>query len=111
MSDWLPIVAGYGIILGAIAVARLAPHSGVARELQAWYGLAPSGGRGERTRRDHLRTAGIAAAIGGGLLITAFGAVAVADRWPNGSRANPAGMAYMFASVLGAGMALLVAIG
>lgn len=109
MNNWVPIVAGYTIIAIAILIARFAPQSGAAHELRTWYGVAPSGKRGERTRRDQFLSSGIAAAIGIGLLLAALGISFVGDRYSNGSRANLAAATYAFGSLILGVMALVVA--
>lgn len=63
MIDWLPIAVGISIIVLALGVARFAPDSAAGQELNRSYGIRATGPRGNRTRRDHLRSAGVAALL------------------------------------------------
>src|SRR6476659_7684623 len=70
MGDiWLPILVGVAIIIFAVAIVRLAPNSVWGQELRRSYGIRPSGMRGNRTRRDHLKSA----AVSGGVAIVLEG--------------------------------------
>jgi hypothetical protein len=100
MSDWIVIAAGFAIIVTAVAIMRLAPQSTWAQELRRPYGIRPTGQRGHRTRRDHLRSAGLAAittvVLAAGLAV----ATSFADRAPDDTRANTIAETYMFVGFL-----------
>ena len=100
MSDWVAIVAGLAIIVIAVAIMRLAPQSTWAQELRRSYGIRPTGQRGHRTRRDHLRSAGLAAittvVLAAGLAV----ATAFANRAPDDTKANAIAETYMFVGFL-----------
>jgi hypothetical protein len=108
MGDWVPITAGCGLTAVAILVARLAPQSPVGAELRRSYGIAPSGARGYRTRRDHVKSAGLALLAASGLALTAIGAGTLVERFPNGSRGNLIAATYSFSAFLLGGVAVLV---
>jgi len=64
MGDiWLPILVGVAIIIFAVAIVRLAPNSVWGQELRRSYGIRPSGLRGNRTRRDHFKSAALSAVV------------------------------------------------
>ena len=64
MGDiWLPILVGVAIIISAVAIVRLAPNSVWGQELRRSYGIRPSGLRGNRTRRDHYKSAAVSAVL------------------------------------------------
>ncbi len=110
MNDWIPVVAGFLIIVGALALARFAPNSVWGQELRRSFGARPTGPRGVRTRRDHLRSAalgGIAAVL---LLGTMFAAAAIGQGRPDDDRIATIAMVYLFASFLLGAMALLSAV-
>src|SRR6185503_7797514 len=105
MQDWLPIIVGALIIVVAIAVMRLAPSSAWGSELRRSYGVQPTGTRGIRTRRDHLRSAGFAALLAVLLEMTSMGVGELAFRYPEESRASIIAQTYTFAAFLLAAMA------
>lgn len=101
MTNWAPILAGFAIIVAAIAIVRLAPNSAWGQELRRSYGIRPTGERGQRTRRDHVRSAGLAAITGVGLLITSIVADSFIDRAPENPSAGAIALSYSFvASIL-----------
>jgi hypothetical protein len=100
MVDWVPIVAGFAIIALAIAVVRLAPNSVWAQELRRSYGIRPTGERGNRTRRDHLLSAGLAGLMAVLLLATSIVASIVAERLPDDTRGKSIALTYTFAAFL-----------
>jgi hypothetical protein len=110
MTDWVPIIVGFVIIAAAIIAVRRMPHSALAKELRRSYGVAPTGDRGFRTRRDHAKSAGVAALVTLGLGATFLFAGLMMQRYPNGSRANLIASTYMFMAFLLTGVAALVAL-
>jgi hypothetical protein len=102
MSDWIPVIAGFVIIALAVSVLRFAPHSVWAQELRRSYGIRPTGDRGNRTRRDHLKSAGLAAVVAVALLATAAAAASVADLAPDAEDSSHRAIAltYMFVGFL-----------
>jgi hypothetical protein len=99
-------VVGVVIIAVAVMIMRFAPNSTWAQELGRSYGARPTGERGHRTRRDHLRSAALAGAAAVALLVTAFAAGTIAIRAPEETRANVIGLTYMFAGFLLGAMAV-----
>ncbi len=106
MTDWAPVVAGLLIIAIAVGILRFAPHSAWAHELRKSYGIRPSGERGNRTRRDHLRSAGLAAMAAFILGATSSAAEVVLQRAPSNERVAAIALSYMFVGFLLALMAL-----
>jgi hypothetical protein len=106
MSDWAPVIAGILIIAFAVGVLRFAPHSGWAQELRKSYGVRPTGERGNRTRADHFRSAGLAAMAAFVLGATSSAAEAVLQRAPDDTRLAAIALAYMFVGFLLALMAV-----
>src|SRR5438874_1824859 len=100
MGDWLPLVVGFAIIVTALAIARFAPHSAWGHELRRAYGVKPTGERGIRTRRDHLRSAGLAGAAAAVLFATALGVSTIAVQLPDDTQGNWIASTYMFVAVL-----------
>jgi hypothetical protein len=100
MRESLPLIVGLGIIVLALGVIWLAPESAAAIELRRSYGIEPSGERGVRTRRDHLKSAGLAALMAIALTVTSVVAATLMDRLPNGSRGNLIASTYMFGGFL-----------
>src|SRR5215472_13697702 len=88
------------IIAAALAVVRLAPNSVWSQELLRQYGVRPSGERGNRTRRDHLRSAGLAGVASAALLVTAVVADVIAERAPADTRSETIALTYAFVSLL-----------
>jgi hypothetical protein len=110
MNDWLPVVAGCCIIALALAVVRFAPHSTWAHELRRSYGVRPSGPRGVRTRRDHLRSAGLAATTAIVLMATSMAAGVATDKFPVESTGSWIGLSYSFVALLLSVMAVVMTI-
>jgi len=106
-GNWLPIVVGLAIILFAVAVVRLAPDSAWGQELRRSYGVRPTGSRGNFTRRDHVRAAGLAAIVATLLELTSFGAAWYGERFEAESRAQVVAATYTIAAFLLAGMAMV----
>ena len=100
MSDWIPIIAGVAIIALAVGVVRFAPHSAWAQELRRSYGIRPTGERGNRTRRDHLLSAGLGGIAAIVLLATSIAAAAFAQRTPDDTSDSGIALAYMFVAFL-----------
>ena len=100
MSNWLPVVVGVAIIAAAFAVIRLAPNSVWSQELLRPYGVRPSGERGNRTRRDHLRSAGLGGIAATALMVTAFLADLAATSAPTQERSGLIALTYMFVAFL-----------
>jgi MFS family permease len=107
MNEWLPIIAGLCIIGIAFGIVRFAPNSVWGQELRRSYGVRPTGARGNRTRRDHLRSAGLAAAASAALLVTSLVAGYVMDRTPDGTSADQTAWAYLFTAFMLAAIAAL----
>lgn len=110
MSDWVPILAGALIIIAAVAITRLAPNSAWAQELRRSYGISATGSRGNRTRRDHLRAAGIAAALAVLLATTSVGVAYVGQKAVSESNADYIAQTYALVAFLFAAMATLAAV-
>jgi hypothetical protein len=91
---------GTAIIAAAFTVIRLAPHSVWSQELLRQYGIKPSGERGNRTRRDHLRSAGLGAFAAAALMVTGSLANLFAERVPINARSWMIASSYMFVSFL-----------
>lgn len=108
MNEWLPAAVGIVLIGAAWAIARYRPHSFLGHELRRPYGASATGERGVRTRGDHLRSSGLALLAVGGLMLTAFGADYVADRFPNESSGKLSAFTYEFGALLGALFAAVV---
>jgi len=101
MTNWAPILAGFAIIVAAIAIVRLAPNSTWGQELRRSYGIRPTGERGQRTRRDHVRSAGLAAVTAVGLFVTSVVADSFIDRAPENPSAGAIALSYsLVASIL-----------
>lgn len=106
-GNWLPIVVGLAIILFALAIVRLAPDSAWGQELRRSYGVRPSGARGNFTRRDHVRAAGLAAIVATLLELTSFGAAMFGERYASGPRGDVIAATYTIAAFMLAGMAMV----
>lgn len=106
MNDWIPILAGVVIIALAVGIIRFAPNSTWAQELRRPYGIRPTGGRGNRTRRDHLLGAGLGAVAAVALLATSVAASAVANRSTTEEGSGLIAETYMFVAALLGLMAL-----
>jgi len=109
MSDWIPVIAGILIIAVAVAIVRLAPHSAWGEELRRSYGVRPTGPRGVRTRRDHLRSAVLAGVTAALLAGTSVAAGSFTEGLPDDSRGTWIALAYMFVAFLLAAMAAVTA--
>jgi hypothetical protein len=107
MIDWLPILAGFCIIAVAIGIVRFAPNSVWGQELRRSYGVRPTGKRGNRTRRDHLRSAGLAAVMCAALFATSVVAALIMDRAPDDTSADQTAWAYLFTAFMLATLAAL----
>ncbi|HEY9227449.1 MAG TPA: hypothetical protein VIP11_12420, partial [Gemmatimonadaceae bacterium] len=107
MTNWLPIVVGVLIIIVALGIARLAPHSAWGQELNRSYGVRATGERGNRTRRDQLRSAALAALVATLLELTSFGTAQIGLDLPEDSRRGMIAATYTFAAFLLAAMAAL----
>jgi hypothetical protein len=105
--NWVPILAGFCIIAVAFAIVRFAPDSAWGQELRRSYGIQPSGARGNRTRRDHLRSAGLAAGVCAALVATSAVAALVADRATDGTNTDRTASAYLFTAFMLAVLAAL----
>jgi hypothetical protein len=106
-GNWLPIVVGLAIILFALATVRLAPDSAWGQELRRSYGVRPTGSRGNLTRRDHVRAAGLAAIVATLLELTSFGAAMFGERYESASRGEVIAATYTIAAFMLAGMAMV----
>jgi len=106
-ETWLPILFGLAIILVAVAIVRIAPDSFVGQELRRSYGVRPTGARGNFTRRDHVRAAGLAAIAATLLELTSFGVATFGDRFDIESRGALLAATYTIAAFLLAGMAMV----
>lgn len=107
MIDWLPIVVGVLIIAVAFGIVRFAPDSVWGQELRRSFGVRPTGSRGNRTRRDHLRSAGLSAATCAALFATSVVAAIIMDRAPDESNADRTAWAYLFTAFMLAALAAL----
>jgi hypothetical protein len=110
VSTWLPIIVGIAIIAGAVLIARLAPDSTWGQELRRSYGVRPTGVRGHRTRRDHLRSAALSLVLAAVLLGTSFGVAILGEDAVLGSSTNTIAETYSFVSFLLAAMATLATV-
>jgi hypothetical protein len=108
MDSWLPVIAGLVIIAIAFGIVRFAPNSVWGQELRRSYGVRPSGARGNRTRADHLRSAGLAAATSAALFATSVVAAMIMDRAPDQTSTDQIAWAYLFTAFMLAGLAALV---
>lgn len=108
MDSWLPVIAGLVIIAVAFGIVRFAPNSVWGQELRRSYGVRPSGPRGNRTRGDHLRSAGLAAATSGALFATSIAAAFVMDRAPDHTSTDQIAWAYLFTAFMLAALAAVV---
>lgn len=110
MSDWLPVIVGASIILVAFAIARFAPESVWGQELRRSYGVRPTGARGHRTRRDHLRSA----ALSGAAVVLLFAASVVggvfADRLPDETQGHLIATTYTLVAFMLAAVATVAAV-
>jgi hypothetical protein len=103
MSEWAPVVVGFGLVALILAGARVFPRSWFAGELRQWYGARPAGPYLVLTRRDQLRRAGLSAIASGVLVASAFALFPLTERFPNESRLSLTFEAYTFiAFILGA---------
>lgn len=110
MNNWLPIVAGAAIILLAMAILRFAPNSAWAHELRRSYGVRPTGERGNRTRRDHLFSAGLSGLSAVALMVTSSIAGSFVERGPDDSRLGAIALSYSFVGLILALMAVASAV-
>jgi hypothetical protein len=110
MIEWLPILVGLGIIVVAIGIVRFAPNSVWGEELRRSYGVRPTGPRGNRTRRDHLRSAGLAGAACAALFATSVVAAMVMDRAADGTNTDQTAWAYLFTAFMLAAIAALAVV-
>jgi len=100
MNEWVPVSIGVAIVVLARGIVRFLPNSFVAQELRRSYGASATGDRGVRTRGDHLRSSGLAVVTAAALLLTAFGTLTLADRFPTESTANLIALTYGFLATL-----------
>jgi hypothetical protein len=111
MTDWTPVIAGFVIIAIAIGIVRFAPRSAAAQELRRSYGIRPTGERGERTRRDHVRSAGLAVVAAIVLYLTSSAAGSFLEHGtPGETRSGAIAFSYTFVALLLALMATASAI-
>jgi hypothetical protein len=106
MNEWIPVAVGAALVVLARAIAHFLPDSFVAQELRRPYGVSPSGPRGVRTRRDHLRSAGLALIATIVLLPTGTATMVYAGDLSDDTTIFRVAMAYGFCAVL---MGLLAA--
>src|SRR5215510_4198295 len=106
-GNWLPMFFGLAIILVAVAIVRIAPDSFLGQELRRSYGVRPTGARGNFTRRDHVRAAGLAATVATLLELMSFGVAVFGDRFDVDSRGAILAATYSIAAFLLAGMAMV----
>lgn len=114
MSEWVPVVAGFGLIVLIVELAKRAPRSWMTAELYKWYGAKPRGPYLTLTRRDQARRGMYSALAAVALIASAFALSPLAERFPNGSRTQLTVEAYFFvAFILGAlaAFAGLIALG
>ncbi len=103
MSEWVPVVAGFGLIVSIIELAKRAPRSWMTAELHKWYGAKPRGPYLTLTRRDQARRGMYSALAAIALIASAFALSPLTERFPNGSRTQLTVEAYFFvAFILGA---------
>ncbi|MGH7618338.1 MAG: hypothetical protein ACREPM_14030 [Gemmatimonadaceae bacterium] len=100
MTDWAPVIGGIVIIAIAFGILRFAPRSAWAQELRRSYGIRPTGARGNRTRHDYRRSAGLAAAGAVVLYATASVAESYVLRAPSNIELGAIAMAYEFVGLL-----------
>jgi hypothetical protein len=110
MTDWTPIIVGLLIVIAAVVLIRRWPDSDVARELLRPYGIQPTGPRGIRTRRDHLRSALLAGGTATALLTTVIAVASFAGRLPIDQLSGRASNGYVFIAFLLGVVTALVAL-
>jgi hypothetical protein len=107
MTNWLPIVVGLCIIAVAFGIVRLAPNSVWGQELRRSYGVRPTGPRGNRTRRDHLRSAGLSAAVCAALFATSVAAAFAMQHFADDTSADRTASVYMLVTFMLAALAAM----
>jgi len=107
MSEWVPVFVGIAIVVIAVLIARLAPGSAWGQELRRSYGIRPTGERGHRTRRDHLRSAAASALLAIALEATSIGVAWLGRDATLESSTSTITMTYSFVAFLFAAMATL----
>jgi hypothetical protein len=107
MENSVPLIAGIIIIVIAAGIARFAPNSMLGEELRRSYGITPTGARGNFTRRDHLKSAGLSAALATVLELTSFGTAALGADTPNESSGAAIAFTYTIGAFFLAAMAII----
>jgi hypothetical protein len=110
MRDLLPMVVGWGMVIAVIGYMGLRPESWLARHLRTSVHVVPSGPDGSYRRRDFVRFAGTAAAVGVGCWVLSLGSGLVGERFVNLSQGNRIATAYSFGFFLFGGLAFAVAL-
>jgi hypothetical protein len=110
MSEWAPVLVGFGIISLFLAGARILPHSWVSGELRQWYGAKPTGPYLALTRRDQIRRALLSAIAAVVLVASGSALFPIAERFPNESRTHLTLEAYFFIAFILGGVAALAAV-
>lgn len=107
MEHSAPIFAGIAIIIVAVAIVRLAPHSALGQELRRSYGVRPTGSRGNFTKRDHYKSAGLSAVLATVLELTSVGTAALGADAPHESTGGAIAFTYTIGSFFLAAMAII----
>ena len=111
MSEWLPVVAGFGGLAIIALFLRFFPDSTWATEGKRHIGVRPSGAYFVKTPKNHLKTAAISAIAAPILFGLAVFAYALGDRFSGSSRTSWTAQTYGFGFALLAAMAGVVSIG
>jgi hypothetical protein len=107
VEDSGPLIAGIVIILLAVGLVRFAPNSVWGQELRRSYGVRPTGARGNFTRRDHLRAAGLSAVLAVVLELTSYATAAFGADTPDESTGSAIAFTYTIGAFLLAAMAMI----
>jgi hypothetical protein len=111
MSEWLPVLAGFGGLAIIFLFLSFFPDSTWATEGKRSIGVRPSGAYLVKTPKDHLRTAAISAITAPILFGLAVWGYALGDRFSGSSRTSWTAQTYGFGFALLAAMAGVVSIG
>lgn len=111
MSEWIPVVVGFGGLAIISLFLRFFPDSTWATEGKRRIGVRPSGAYLVKIPKDHLKAAAIAAIAAPILFGLAVLGYALGDRFPGLSKTSWTAQTYGFGFTLLAGMAGIVSIG
>jgi hypothetical protein len=110
MSEWRPLIFGFGYIFILLVLMRLFPDSWWVRDLLTSFGVRPTGPNESYRRRDFFRASCVSSALA--VLLLAGGVIVfmLAERLPNLSKAGNITFAFGFMCVILAGMSALGAV-